>query len=62
MNQGVNSNQIFRVFWTDDPAAFLENGLPNPNFEPNVFASENGDFPKEGWYKSQIIKFRGNFA
>lgn len=61
MNYGVNANQTYRIYWTDDPAAFEPNGLPKKHFELNKHAPQDATFPSEGWYKCHITKFRGNY-
>lgn len=59
MNYGVNSNQNFLVFWTNDPRAFGIDGIPHSHVIPNEAAVCRDDFPQEGWYKCRIVKFKG---
>lgn len=59
MNYGVNSNQSFLVFWTDDLSAFDIDGIPHLNVIANEAAAIRDDFPHEGWYKCRIVKFKG---
>lgn len=61
MNNGVNRNQQFRVFYTDDANAFDVNGLPRLSYGSNVRASYRSVFPEEGWYRCRIVKFKGNY-
>lgn len=63
INYGINSNQDFLAFYTNDAAAFDINGVPRsdyqPNYQPNTFAGFGSVYPTEGWYLCRIIKFKG---
>lgn len=62
MNNGVNSNRKFAVFWPDSPEAFDANGITLVTFEPTIPYNENDidthNFPEEGWYHCQIRRFK----
>lgn len=60
INNGLNKNQKFVCFWTDNQMAFDENGTPLENFEPNFDASLCDVFPGEGFYIVNLRAFRGN--
>lgn len=57
VNNGINSNIPFEVFYTRNADAF-ENGIPRLDFAPNMHASSNSRFPNEGWYSCYIRRFR----
>lgn len=59
INNGVNSNIDFEVFWTHRSDAFDQNGLPRSDYPTNPTASKQSQFPFEGWYPCRIRKFRG---
>lgn len=60
INNGLNNNQTSSVFWTDRTDAFDENGKPKHLFKPNVDAGYGYNFPEEGFYECQLVKFRCN--
>lgn len=58
INNGLNRNQEFSVFWTNRLDAYNENGLPKPfmtNFNPTAFKPT---FPAEGIYGGYLRGFR----
>lgn len=57
INNGINHNRKFMVFWTDNPEAFIGQ-RPLRNYAPNVFASTTSIFPDEGWYSCYIKRFK----
>lgn len=59
INNGVNANIIFVVYYTLNQAAF-RNGIPRWDFQPNIHAHFNRQFPNEGWYHCRVKKFKGN--
>lgn len=58
MNYGVNSNQIFVCFYTNNVAAVDSNGAIRLDFPANFQARFFAKFPSEGLYLCQIKKFR----
>lgn len=60
VNNGINSNITFEVFYTENPDAF-ENEVPRINFAPNVHASSESQFPNEGWYTCFIRRFHSMY-
>lgn len=58
MNFGLNKNIRFHVFWTNDPNAFDEHGVPKIDYIPNPNACGTV-FPAEGWYLCKVKKFKG---
>lgn len=60
INRGLNSNQTFLCFWSQDPLAFESNGQPKPEFVPNVF-THAVKFPEGGWHLCKIKRFHGMF-
>lgn len=59
MNYGINSNQGFRCFYTEKPAAIDRNGVPkafHPNFDK--YPIDGAVFPNDGCYIGKIIKFK----
>lgn len=60
VNNGINSNITFEVFYTQNADAFVNGvplGVPRTEFEPNVHASSESQFPNEGWYRCFIRRF-----
>lgn len=58
-NHGLNRNKKYNAFYTNNPNAFDEHGIPNVNHVPDPNAHGRA-FPNEGWYSCQIRKFKGN--
>lgn len=58
INRGLNRNQIFTVFWTDNPDAFDENNVPRQSYQPNFAASSHRKFPREGLYDCKLVYVR----
>lgn len=58
INLGLKRNQIFEVFWTNNPEAFDLNGAPLRSFEPNFHIGKTHVFPHEGLYDCQLVSFR----
>lgn len=58
INNGVNRNVKISTFWTSDPVAFDLNGVPRIRYLPN-FTASGQQFPAEGWYPCNIVKFKG---
>lgn len=56
VNNGLNKKK-FLTFYTDNSAAF-EGTLPRASHSPNLGASLNASFPKEGWYRCYVRKFK----
>lgn len=60
-NNSLNRSQTFKCFYTNDPCAFDDDGLPKGNFAPNFEAgmrdsfTENGD----GLYSIKLQAYRG---
>lgn len=57
VNNGINSNITFDVFYTQNPDAFV-NGVPRADFAPNMLAGSNSRYPRESWYKCFIRRFK----
>lgn len=68
VNNGLNSNQTYMVYWTENEDAFEFLGLPPKlpltkprlDFPADPNASTASIFPKEGWYACRVVKFKGN--
>lgn len=60
INNGINSNITFDVFYTQNPDAFHD-GVPRLDFAPIMQASSTSIFPNEGFYKCYIRRFRRKF-
>lgn len=56
VNRGLNQTQRHRIFYTEDPCAFDENGALLLNFQPN-FDLDAVEFPNEGCYDGKLVKF-----
>lgn len=61
INNGVNSNRDFYVFWTDKIEAFDRNGYARADYSPNLNAGCSNKFPAEGWYRCRIRKFKSMY-
>lgn len=59
INNGINSNRNFYVFWTNKPEAFDQHGNPRVGYAPNRLADISNNFPSEGWYQCRIRRFHG---
>lgn len=66
INSGLNSNQIHRVFYTENSCAYMNNqasnqadGEPIANYENLDFSLDADIFPDEGCYNGKLIKFFG---
>lgn len=66
INSGLNSNQLHRVFYTENSCAYMNNqasnqadGEPIPNYENLDFTLNADSFPDEGCYCGKLIKFFG---
>lgn len=57
LNNGLNRNQIFTIFWTKCAEAKDENGLPNPKFKPKFYPTGN-EFPEEGIFDGYLRSCR----
>lgn len=58
INNGLNRNQKFTVFYTNSIEAFDENSMPKADFLPNFNVSRHRVFPNEGLYLGQLTSFR----
>lgn len=61
VNNGIHSNVIFQVFYTQNPDAFENSvplGIPRVDFAPNMHASSDSRFPNEGWFRCYIRRFK----
>lgn len=62
MNNGVNSNQEFLAFYTNNNAAFDDNGIPRDDYQANFQASFSEVLPTkpstDGLYRCYIRKFK----
>lgn len=55
LNYGLNRNQIYHVYWTENTTRFDENGVPDCEFKPNFGALSKGNgFPKDGLYECYL--------
>lgn len=61
MNNGLNKNQTFVVFWTGNSAAFDENDVPRAEFKPKLNGNRAAQFPDEGLYDCNIMSCRSKF-
>lgn len=60
VNKGVNTNQLFTIFYSDVRDAVDGQGKPNPEYAP-IFSVELKIFPEEGCYSANILKFFANY-
>lgn len=60
-NNGLNSTQIFMCFYTNEPNAFEENGLPDGKYQPNFEARVSFALDGEGLYRGQLKAYKGIF-
>lgn len=58
INRGLNRNQTFTVFYTDNPDAFDENNVPRQSYHPNFAASPHRILPREGLYDCKLMNVR----
>lgn len=58
VNNGLNSNQEYTFFYSEQHGAFSDEGKPNIDYVPN-FTNEIRLFPEEGCYYGNILKFFG---
>lgn len=58
INNGLNSNVKFDIFWSNNPQAFNNDGIPLGSYQPIAFNTCASQFPNEGWYKGQIKRFK----
>lgn len=65
INNGLNRNQKFSVFYTDSNDAFDENDIPKLNFVPDFTANDRNArqniFPNHGVYECNLQSFRCKF-
>lgn len=69
INKGLNSNQVHRVFYTENPFAYMNgqasnqaDGEPISNYENLNFSLNADNFPDEGCYKGKLLKFFGKHS
>lgn len=61
INNGVNTNQVFTVFYSESRDAMDEHGKPNSDYAAK-FSDEMKKFPEEGCYFANILKYFGKFS
>lgn len=66
MNNGLNSNQTFKSFWSDEEMAKDADGMPLATYMPIRFDTPNirrrvFKYPEEGWYDCKIRRIRSKF-
>lgn len=61
INNGVNSNRKFKVFWSEKPAALDADGIPLASYKPVTLSAHRYKYPEEGWYECQIRRFKSEF-
>lgn len=66
INNGLNLNRKFKVFWSEIRDAFDAHNIPLASYKPvnssvNLNAREC-EFPQEGWYECQIRRFKSKFT
>lgn len=59
INNGLNRNQKYTVYWTNAAGSIDENGVPKSDFVPNFNVSRNTHFPNEGLYLCNLLRFQG---
>lgn len=59
VNRGLNQTQKHRIFYTEDPSAYDENGA-RLDFQPN-FTLDANEFPDGGCYEGKLVKFFSKF-
>lgn len=69
INRGLNTNQVHRVFYTENPSAYMNDqasnqvdGEPIANYENLDFGLDADTFPDEGCYKGNLIKYFGKYS
>lgn len=63
VNNGMNRNQKFKSFWSNEQEAMNADGIPLASympirFESNAMRRRVFPFPEEGWYDSKIRRFK----
>lgn len=58
INDGLNRNKQFKAFYTNDPNAFDQHGVPRIDYPPDPNAPD-AIFPNGGWYICQLRRFKG---
>lgn len=62
INNGLNKNQTFACFFTNNPMAFHENGTPRTDFRPSCNNQFSEQFPDEGLYMVKLKRFQSKFV
>lgn len=60
INNSINRNQTFVVFYSNEGDAMNANQMPNTDFTPDFsFADDRRDFPQTGCYLAKLICYKG---
>lgn len=60
VNNGLNSSQKFKCFYSEGENAILPDGKPNSDYPPS-FERKSDEFPNEGWYTAKLVMFKGKY-
>lgn len=58
-NYGVNCSQVFTCFYTNQPGAFDQDGLPNGEFHANFSARVSKTLDGDGLFRINLKTFKG---
>lgn len=59
-NNSLNRSQTFYAFYTNNPNAFSDDGLPKNEFPPNFAANLRTDLNGDGLFKIKLKHCSGN--
>lgn len=59
VNNSINRNQTFVVYYSEEGDAMDPNGIPNINFVPDFSFVSEVDFPRTGCYLAKLIRYKG---
>lgn len=61
MDLGLNGNQTYECFYTNDPEAFDEHDMPIKTYPPNFDLPFRRDLNGAGRFKVQLKKYRSKY-
>lgn len=61
-NNSVNHSQTFMCFYTNNPDAFDDDGIPKGNFPPNFDADVRTELDVEGLFHVKLKVYKGNLS
>lgn len=59
INESINRNQKFKVFYSQEPNAVDDFNRPDPSFEPNYQLQMDPEFPETACYTANLVGYRG---